>query len=313
MMSEMTTTTSKNLPNNLNAAPASMGTAHRLPMLTANRPVKISFAHGSSSLVSGPSEVLIGDGRVALIAGPCAIESHEVLLETAQAVKASGACCLRGGIYKMRTSPDSFQGLGESAFSFISEVKRAVGLPLASEITDPRQLGDFVDSVEMFQVGSRNMYNYELLKELGALNKPVLLKRAFAATVDEWLKAADYVVKGGNENVILCERGIRTFENTSRNTLDLNSVAYLKMHSSYPVIVDPSHGTGRPELIGPMSLAAIAAGADGLIIEVHPHPIHALSDAHQALSFDQFAAIVGDVRRVAEALGRKLTTVEHAT
>jgi len=302
MMSEITTI----IPNNANTHSGKPGTAHFLPMPTTSSPVRISFTQPGS----GKSEVLIGDGRVALIAGPCAIESQELLLETAQAVKASGACCLRGGIYKMRTSPDSFQGLGEAAFSFITEVKRIVGLPLASEITDPRQLGKFVDAVEMFQVGSRNMYNYELLKELGSLKKPVLLKRAFAATVDEWLKAADYVVKGGNDRVVLCERGIRTFENTSRNTLDLNSVVYLKMHSSYPVIVDPSHGTGRPELIGPMSLAAVAAGADGLIIEVHPHPRQALSDAHQALSFDQFTSIVSDIRRVAGALGRKLTTVE---
>lgn len=269
-------------------------------MVMKTHPVRIQFQG---------KELAIGAGDVALIAGPCAIESREVFLETARAVRAAGACFLRGGIFKMRTKSDSFQGLGTSAFSFVREVKTEVGLPLASEITDPRQISDFVDTVDMFQVGSRNMYNYELLKELGALRKPVLLKRAFAATVDEWIKAADYVIKGGNDNVILCERGIRTFETTTRNTLDLNSVAYLKAHSSFPVIVDPSHGTGRPELIEPLSLAAVAAGADGLIIETHPKPSEALSDAHQALSFAQFEKIAGNVRKVAQALGRDLVKV----
>lgn len=249
-------------------------------------------------------EILLGTGDVALIAGPCAIESREVFELSARAVKAAGACILRGGIFKMRTSRTSFQGLGESAFDFVNETKRATRMPLVSEITDPRQIDALFETVEMFQVGSRNMYNYELLKELGAVQKPVMLKRAFAATVDEWLKAADYIVKGGNSNVILCERGIRTFETSTRNTLDLNSVAYLKAHSSFPVIVDPSHGTGRPELIGPMSLAAVAAGADGLIIEVHPRPAEALSDAHQALSLGQFEEIACNVRKIAAALGR---------
>ena len=262
--------------------------------------VKLSF---------GGRTHIFGDGRLAIIAGPCSIESRDHLRETANAVKAAGASILRGGIYKMRTSRDSFQGLGSDAFGFINEVKRETGLPLVSEVTDPRQISDIESTIEMFQVGSRNMYNYELLKELGALRKPVLLKRAFAATVDEWIKAADYVIKGGNDNVILCERGIRTFEPTTRNTLDLNSVAYLKAHTSFPVIVDPSHGTGRPELIGPMSLAAIGAGADGLIIEVHPRPSEALSDAHQALNVAQFEAIVVNSTKVANALGREVGTL----
>lgn len=249
-------------------------------------------------------KIEIGQGAVTIIAGPCAVESREILLETARGVKSAGATILRGGIYKMRTKPDSFQGLGAAAFTFVNEVKREVGMPLVSEITDPRQISDMMSVVDMFQVGSRNMYNYELLKELGTLRKPVLLKRAFAATVDEWIKAADYVIKGGNDQVILCERGIRTFETTTRNTLDLNSVAYLKAHSSYPVIVDPSHGTGRPELIGPLAVASVGAGCDGLIMEVHPRPPEALSDAHQALSFGQFASIVERVEKVAAVLGR---------
>lgn len=251
-------------------------------------------------------EHVIGNGGLTLIAGPCSIESREHLLETAQGVRAAGASMLRGGIYKMRTSPTSFQGVGQSGFGYVSEVKREVGMPLVSEVTDPRQVGDFAEVVDMFQVGSRNMYNYELLKELGQLRKPVLLKRAFAATVDEWIKAADYVVRGGNNDVLLCERGIRTFEPTTRNTLDLNSVAYLKAHTSFPVVVDPSHGTGRPELILPMSLAAVGAGADALIIEVHPRPSEALSDADQALNFAQFAEIARQVTAVAAALGRSV-------
>lgn len=270
-------------------------------MKQQTRPVNFNFQG---------QEFTIGSGNFTIMAGPCSIESREHFLETAQGVKKAGATLLRGGIYKMRTNPDSFQGLGPTAFSFVPEVKRAVGLPFISEVTDVRQLSDMVNFVEMFQVGSRNMYNYELLRELGHLRKPVLLKRAFAATVDEWIKAADYIAKGGNEDILLCERGIRTFEPTTRNTLDLNSVAYLKSHSSFPVIVDPSHGTGRPELIEPLSLAAVAVGADGIIIEVHPRPSEALSDAFQAIDFGQFSQLVDHVGKVAHALGRKLETFQ---
>jgi 3-deoxy-7-phosphoheptulonate synthase len=252
---------------------------------------------------------VFGDGRLTLIAGPCSIESRDHFKETALGVKAAGATFLRGGVYKMRTSPTSFQGVGNEGFGYVNEVKREVSMPLVSEVTDPRQVGDLAGVVDMFQVGSRNMYNYELLKELGQLRKPVLLKRAFAATVDEWIKAADYVLRGGNQDVLLCERGIRTFEPTTRNTLDLNSVAYLKAHTSFPVVVDPSHGTGRPELILPMSLAAVGAGADALIIEVHPRPKEALSDADQALNFEQFAKISSQVAKVAAALGRSMGTL----
>ena len=275
-----------------------------MQMQQKTRSVKVKFqAKGQTK------QVVFGTGQFAVIAGPCSIESREHFIETARGVKAAGACFLRGGIYKMRTKPDTFQGLGVSAFGFINEVKHEVGLPLVSEITDPRQLSDLADSVDMFQVGSRNMYNYELLKELGHLRKPVMLKRAFAATLEEWMKATEYLVQAGNEDIILCERGIRTFETTTRNTLDLNSVAYLKAHTSFPVIVDPSHGTGRPELIGPMSLAAIGAGADGIMIEVHPRPKEALSDAHQAIDIKHFEEIVIKAGRVAAALGRELERV----
>jgi 3-deoxy-7-phosphoheptulonate synthase len=278
---------------------------HKTQPATAHRTQPVAMTFTSSV---GDKQYVFGSGRFTVMAGPCSIESREHFLETARGVKQAGAAFLRGGIYKMRTSAESFQGLGPSAFGFIKEVKKEVAMPLVSEVTDPRHVADVADVVEMFQVGSRNMYNYELLRELGQLRKPVLLKRAFAATVDEWIKAADYVIKGGNDKVILCERGIRTFEPTTRNTLDLNSVAYLKAHTSFPVIVDPSHGTGRPELIGPMSLAAVGAGADGLIIEVHPRPKEALSDAHQALNFEQFATIVDNVGKVARALGREMET-----
>ncbi|HRK09338.1 MAG TPA: 3-deoxy-7-phosphoheptulonate synthase [Pseudobdellovibrionaceae bacterium] len=248
---------------------------------------------------------VFGGRDIPVIAGPCSIESEAHLRETARGVRQAGASLLRGGVYKMRTSPESFQGLGEPAFQFLSQVKRDLEMPLVSEITDPRQLPLMIDVVDMFQVGSRNMYNYELLKELGQARKPVLLKRAFAATVDEWLKAADYVLKG-HDQVVLCERGIRTFEPSSRNTLDLNSVAYLKAHAQLPVIVDPSHGTGRPELIAPLAAAAIAAGADGLIVEVHPRPLEAKSDAFQAIDFAQFTALIDRCARVAEACDRRL-------
>lgn len=256
----------------------------------------------------GQREVRIGGREFVVIAGPCAVESREQFEAAAQGVKTAGATLLRGGIHKMRTNPASFQGLGNDAFGFIKSIKTTVGMPFVSEVTDPRQLGDLSPIVDMFQVGSRNMYNYALLKELGQLKTPVLLKRGFSATVEEWLLAAEYIVKGGNENVVLCERGIRTFETTTRNTLDLNSVAYVKAHAPFPVIVDPSHGTGRPELIAPLALAATAVGADGLMIEVHPEPSRSLSDAHQALGFEQFAAITENVARLLQATGREMAT-----
>jgi 3-deoxy-7-phosphoheptulonate synthase len=267
----------------------------------------------SSKIVSvkfGENRVIrFGGPEFVLIAGPCAIENKEQFLSAALHAKQSGASLLRGGIHKMRTNPTSFQGVGHDAFHFIREVKTAVGLPLVSEITDPRQLGDFLDVVDMLQVGSRNMYNYSLLKELGQVRTPVLLKRGFSATVEEWLLAAEYIRKGGNENVILCERGIRTFETTTRNTLDLNSVAYVKAHTDLPVVVDPSHGTGRRELIKPLALAATALGADGLMIEIHPDPDKSLSDAFQALDFERFDDIAKSVERILGAVGRTLQTV----
>lgn len=243
-----------------------------------------------------------------VIAGPCSIETPQQLKETALFVKEFGASILRGGIFKMRTNPESFQGVGLEALSWIRDIKNDLKMPMISEITDPRQLPAMIESLDAFQVGSRNMYNYELLKDLGKQNKPVLLKRGFSALVDEWLKAAQYIVQGGNQSVMLCERGIRTFETKMRNTLDLASVAYLRKHSSYPIIVDPSHGTGSPELIAPMACAAIAAGASGIMVEVHPQPSKALSDGFQALDFDAFKNLMAQIKPFIEAASKTLVT-----
>lgn len=251
-------------------------------------------------------KIQIGGPRFTVIAGPCSIESENQFLSTAQAVKASGASLLRGGIWKMRTSQKSFQGLGSESFSFIKKVKESVGMPLISEVTDIRQIEEVAPLVDAYQVGARNMHNYSLLKELGRQPKPVLLKRSFSAFVDEWLKAADYITSGGNSQVILCERGIRTFETATRNTLDLNAVVYVKKHSGLPVIVDPSHAIGIADLVPPLCYAAAAAGADGVIVEVHPQPSEALSDGDQALNFETFASTMKQLEKVLHAFDRRL-------
>lgn len=242
-----------------------------------------------------------------MLAGPCSIESRSQLEEIASFVREQGAAVLRGGIFKLRTKLSSFQGLGEEGYEIVRALRQITGMPMVAEITDPRQIETLTDAVDMVQVGTRNMYNYSLLKELGSIRKPVLLKRGFSALIDEWLNAAEYVTAGGNDQVVLCERGIRTFETRMRNTLDLAAVAWIKRHAPFPVLVDPSHGTGRPELIEPMTLAAAAAGADGVLIEVHPRPAHALSDGHQAVDFPSFASLMQRLEPVLAALGRQLT------
>lgn len=259
--------------------------------------VKIKTAYGT---------VEVGGPRFTVIAGPCSIESRSQFLETATAVRAQGACLLRGGIWKMRTSAKTFQGLGDSSFEMIQSVCRETQMGLVSEITEARQIEEVHDVVDMFQVGSRNMHNYALLKELGRQSKPVLLKRGFAAYVDEWIKAAEYITAGGNSNVILCERGIRTFETATRNTLDLNAVVYVKKNTSLPVIVDPSHAVGIRALVPDLALAAAAAGADGIIVEVHPRPSEALSDGPQALTFEDFKNMMIKIEKVLTALDRPL-------
>jgi len=240
-----------------------------------------------------------------VVAGPCSVESLDQFSTIAESVKLNGAFALRGGMFKLRTNPESFQGLGQEAFGIVQIVKKQTGLPFFSEVTDPRQISDMMDLVDVFQVGSRNMYNYALLKELGQIKKPVLLKRGFSGRVKEWLLAADYVIKGGNNQVILCERGIRTFENCTRNTFDLNAIAYVKHYSSYPVLADPSHATGDRNLVIPMSLAAAAAGADGLIVEVHNQPDQTKSDGFQALDLNQFAGLMKSLEKLLPALGRR--------
>lgn len=253
--------------------------------------------------------VTIGGPEFTVIAGPCSIESRAQFLETAEFVKLCGAAFLRGGIWKLRTSADSFQGLGAESLEMIKEVCEKVNLPLCSEVTDARQIEWLEDFVGVYQVGSRNMHNYELLKELGRTNKPIILKRGFAALVDEWVKAADYIVRGGNDRVILCERGIRTFETATRNTLDLNSVVYLKKHTNFPVLVDPSHAVGVRDLVPALSLASAAAGADGIIVEVHPRPHEALSDGPQALTFDDFKNLMKRLELLLSSLDKKLVSV----
>lgn len=247
-------------------------------------------------------DVDIGGGSFVMMAGPCAIESYEQMLEAAKAVKKSGAKVLRGGAYKPRSSPYSFQGLEEEGLKILNAVGRETGMVTITEIVSSSHIDKVSQYADILQVGSRNMQNFELLKEIGKSNMPVLLKRGLSSTIEEWLNAAEYIMKEGNPNVILCERGIRTFETYTRNTLDLNAVAAVKNLSHLPVIVDPSHGTGRRDLIAPLSRAAVAVGADGLIIEVHPHPDMALSDGAQSLTPEEFDNVSKEVNKILLAL-----------
>ncbi len=240
--------------------------------------------------------VRIGNGEpVVVIAGPCSVESREQLLTTARAVKSAGARMLRGGAYKPRTSPYDFQGLGEEALALLAEARRETGLPVVTEVMSTEDVDTICEHADMLQVGARNMQNFALLRRLATIDKPVLLKRGPSATVKEWLLAAEYLLTGGNPNVVLCERGIKTFETETRNTIDLAAVALAKELSHLPVIADPSHGTGRRSLIAPLSKAAIAVGADGLIIEVHPNPERALSDGPQSLDCREFQAMIREL------------------
>lgn len=249
---------------------------------------------------------IIGTGSFSVWAGPCSVESTEQFSRTAQLVKTLGGVGLRGGLFKLRTNPEAFQGLGREAYDLVRAVKNEVGLPFVSEITDPRQIPDLFDLVDLFQVGSRNMHNYSLLKELAHVKKPVLLKRGFAATFKEWMLAADYLLKGGNDSIILCERGIRTFETATRNTFDINAIALAKKETGLPILADPSHGTGRADLVIPVALAAAAAGADGLLVEVHPKPSEAKSDGYQSLSFPEFETLMTRLPKLLAALDRKM-------
>jgi 3-deoxy-7-phosphoheptulonate synthase len=248
----------------------------------------------------------VGGRDVVVIAGPCAVESEEQLIETAKAVKAAGATMLRGGAFKPRTSPYSFQGMEEEGLILLRNAREETGLPIVTEVMKPSDIDVICKYADILQVGARNVQNFALLKELGKIDKPIMLKRGMMTTIEEFLMSAEYILSGGNNRVILCERGIRTFETATRNTLDLSSVPLLRLRTHLPVVVDPSHGTGHWKLVAPMSYAAIAAGADGLMIEVHPHPEHAVSDGIQSLKPDKFAAMMVKLARFADAADRSL-------
>jgi 3-deoxy-7-phosphoheptulonate synthase len=252
------------------------------------------------------SGIEFGGPEIVVIAGPCAVENREQLFETASAVKAKGAKLLRGGAFKPRSSPHSFQGLGLEGLKLLNEVRNAINLPIVTEVMDTRDVELVAQYADMLQIGSRNMQNFPLLKEVGICGKPVLLKRGMMSTIDEFLLAAEYILKEGNDQIILCERGIRTFETSYRNTLDLNAVPMLKQRSNLPVIVDPSHGTGIIWMVSPMAKAAIAAGADGLIVEVHYLPEEALCDGQQSLNPEEFNLMMNDLKKIAIAMGRTI-------
>lgn len=250
--------------------------------------------------------VKIGGDKIVVMAGPCSVENEKQIVETAQAVKKAGACVLRGGAWKPRTSPYSFQGLAEEGLKLLDLARRETGLAVITEVMNPRDLAMVEKYADIIQVGARNVQNFSLLKELGNCKKPVFLKRGLATTINEWLMSAEYVMSAGNPNVILCERGIRTFETSTRNTLDLNAIPVLKEQTHLPIIVDPSHGTGFWQYVSPMACAAIACGADGLMVEVHPNPEEAWSDGGQSLKFTTFIDMMKQVKAIAQVLGRRL-------
>ena len=248
----------------------------------------------------------VGGKQITLIAGPCSVESEAQIVSVAKAVKNSGATMLRGGAFKPRTSPYSFQGLKYEGLELLKEARAETGLPIVTELMSPYDIDRFVKDVDVIQIGARNMQNFELLKELGKIDKPILLKRGLSATIEEWLMSAEYILSGGNPNVILCERGIRTFETYTRNTLDLSAIVAVKKVSHLPIIVDPSHATGKAWMVPALARAAIAVGADGLIIEVHNDPEHALCDGSQSIRPEQFDEVVRDLRTIAPVVGREI-------
>ena len=250
--------------------------------------------------------VKVGGKQITVMAGPCSVETREQIIGVAEDVKQMGAAILRGGAFKPRTSPYSFQGLQEIGLDLLKEAKAVTGLPIITEIMSADKIERFVEDVDVIQVGARNMQNFELLKELGKTDKPILLKRGLSATIEEWLMSAEYIMAGGNDNVILCERGIRTFENYTRNTLDLSAIPAVKKLSHLPVVVDPSHAAGMWWMVEPLAKAAVAVGADGLIIEVHNDPEHALCDGAQSLKPERFGRLMQDLKIIAGAVGREL-------
>ena len=269
------------------------------------------FKLSSRAYHSENTEIKVGDNviggkKLAIIAGPCSVESKEQILDIAKSVKSAGATFLRGGAFKPRTSPYSFQGLEDEGIELLKEARKITGLPIITELTSLQHLDEFVENVDIIQVGARNMQNYDMLKQLGKTNKPILLKRGLASTIEEFLLSAEYIMAGGNDNVILCERGIRTFEHYTRNTLDISSIPIIKKLSHLPIIVDPSHASGIWWLIEPLSKAAIAAGADGLIIEVHNQPENALSDGDQSIKPKRFEELMISLRKIADVEDREI-------
>jgi len=282
-----------------------------LPAVEKVLPILKPFKLASRDFKTEPSivevnGVAIGGERLAVIAGPCSVEGREMLLDTATKVKKAGATLLRGGAFKPRTSPYSFQGLGEEGLRYLAEVREVTGLPVVTELMDPRDAELVMKYADMVQIGARNMQNFRLLKEVGIHRKPVLLKRGMSSTIKELLMSAEYIMSEGNYNIVLCERGIRTFEEYTRNTLDLSAVPSLKQLSHLPVIVDPSHAAGKWDLVAPLTLAAVAVGADGVMVEVHPQPEVALSDGPQALIPGRFAVLMEQMRALAPIVGRRL-------
>jgi 3-deoxy-7-phosphoheptulonate synthase len=273
-------------------------------------PSKVSRKSHTDSTIVNINGVHVGGSEIIIIAGPCAVESREQLFETARSVRAGGTNILRGGAFKPRSSPYNFQGMGEEGLKLLRAISNETGLPVVTEVMDTRQVELVASYADMLQIGSRNMQNFPLLKEAGICRKPILLKRGMMATVEEFLLAAEYILSQGNDQVILCERGIRTFETSTRNTLDLSAVPMLKRLSHLPVIVDPSHGTGVRWMVPPMAKAAVAVGADGLIIEVHNNPESALCDGYQSLSLEEFDSLMSDLRKIAQAVGREILAHE---
>ena len=252
--------------------------------------------------------VKIGKGKVVVVAGPCAVESEDQIMETAQAVKKAGAAILRGGTFKPRTSPYSFQGLGAKGLKLLAKAGNKFDIPVVTEVVSPEDVGLVSEHADMLQIGARNAQNFALLKACGGSKRPVLLKRGLSGTVEELLLSAEYILDAGNKNVVLCERGIRTFETATRNTLDINAIPLIKQLTHLPLIADPSHGTGKRDLVTPVGKACIAAGADGLMVEVHPQPEYAKSDGPQSLNFNQFKVFMKEIRKIAKAEGKSLTT-----
>jgi 3-deoxy-7-phosphoheptulonate synthase len=276
-----------------------------MPVLAPYKLVSREFKPENSVIDLGKG-VKIGGKKIIIMAGPCAVENIDTLREIAKEVKLAGATVLRGGAFKPRTSPYSFQGLGEEGLKYLNEVGRDLGLVTVTEVMDPRDVGLVAKYVDVFQIGARNMQNFNLLKEVGLAKKPVLLKRGMSSTVKELLMSAEYILAGGNFNVILCERGIRTYEDSTRNTLDISAIPVVKQLSHLPIIVDPSHAAGKWGLVAPLSKAAIACGADGLIIEVHTHPEEALSDGSQSLLPDNFTQLMNELKKLAALEGREI-------